>query len=174
MYYQKQLEDLHAPISFLILNNKLIKKFKSIQSHEISKYSTYSMSHSAVIYVGMIFDKTNKSSSLKKFDQLIKNGKIRIIEHEKWNLLFSTTYDNAKQIINLRNKFHAHKESKFNINDFWIENPDEFEKLPLIAQNCKEMYNLLTQNLLGYLLDFDSLENRILSQFDIIFKEYDN
>ena len=175
--YKKQLEDLYAPISFLLLNNKLIEKNKNLHSQEISKYSTYNiitLSHSAVIYVGILFDNTRKSSSFLKIDQCIRNKKIQITEHKKWNLLFSSTYDSAKQIINLRNKFHAHKESEFDINDFWNKNPDEFEKLPLIAHNCKEMYDLLTQDLLGYLLDFDSLENKILSQFDIIFSNYDS
>jgi hypothetical protein len=175
--YKKKLNDLYAPISFISLNHKLIEKYRRVHNPSISRFTSYciiTLFHSIVVYIGIAFDKSNKSSSLYKFNQEIKKKKLLINDYKKWCELYSSTFDSVKTIIDLRNKFHAHKDSEFDITKFWEQNPEEYAKVPMIAENCIKLFDILSQEISGYKLSFDSTEHDIIDQFDLIFTKYDS
>lgn len=176
-HFEKKLYDLYGPISFISLNQKLIERLKTIKDTSINRFATYSiitLFHSSIVYIGIVFDNSKSSSSLLKFNQYIENKKISLANNKEWKTLFSLTFDYAKPLIELRNKFHAHKESEFDINQYWELNPNESDKIPIISENCIKLFDILTQEILGYSLSFDTPENEIINQFDLIYSRYDS
>ncbi len=174
---EKSLNDLYDPISFISLNLKLIKKYRNIHNSSISKYITYciiNLFHNTVVYIGIVFDKTRHTSSLFKFNQKIESNKLKITEYKKWNKLYNSTFSEAKKILYLRNNFHAHKNEVFDIKEYWEQNPDEYDKITLVVENCIKLLDILSQDILGFKFDFDTTCKGILDQFNVLFKEYEN
>ena len=176
-HYKKKLHDLYAPVSFISLNQKLIERYKGIHDSSINRYTLYciiTLFHNIVVDIGMVFDSAKRTSSFIKFNQYIKFEKLRINDSEEWTKLFDSTFRKVKPFIDLRKNFHAHKNAQFEINEFWEQHSEECDKIPMIAENCIKLFDILSQEILGYKLSFNSSENDIINQFDLIFSKYDS
>ena len=171
--FEKKIDDIYGPLLFSYANVQLIKQFNKIIESSNSKFITYckiNLFINTVINIGILFARRRDASSLCKFYEVIKSEKLRLNDAEKWITRYKTTYKDAKQIINLRNKFHAHKTSTFEINSFWEKYPDEYDKIPQIISNCKILFDILCLETLGYKLDFESFSQELLEQIKTLYK----
>ncbi|NQV18285.1 MAG: hypothetical protein HQ534_07080 [Armatimonadetes bacterium] len=170
---EKKIDDIYGPLLFAYTNLKLSKQYDEFNKSSYRRFNTYCkimLFKNTVINIGVLFDRSHSTSSFYKFNEMIKSGKLHLKANENWITLYETTFKKAKQIIDLRHKFHAHKNSAFEINNFWDKYPDEYGKIPQIISNCKTLFDILSLETLGYKLDFEAFSQELLRQMKTLYK----